>query len=238
MMLRSTLLALALSAPSPTVSDRDDVAELAAAADEAFQRGDIEAAREALLEALVLEPDNAKLIFGLAQAERFVGNCPRAVELFDRFLATDPEPDQAQAAVDKRAECTDEPPPQPQPSPPPPEATPAPQPAPMAPVPVDTRARPTGPALVGTGSALTIVGAVLVATAFSVAARAPNATTQGDYERQAGAVPGLAAAGWSSLGVGVGLAVTGAVVWGLDPRRRRRRMVWLRGGPPRLATAR
>jgi len=220
----SLLLSTSLANAKPEVSNRDSVQQLATTADQAFQKGDVKAARDALLEAIALEPDNMKLVFGLAQAERFLGNCERAVELFERFLRNDPEPEQERAALEKRAECTDAPPPQPEPPPPeasPPPAEPRPDPVPAPPPDPPTR-QVAGPVLVAVGAVLTIAGAALVATSFSRANRAPNEPTQEDYERFRDSSKPLAQAGWSTLGVGLGAAVSGGIVWGVQRSRGRR----------------
>ncbi len=215
------LLTLRLAAPGPEVSKRETVQALASQADEAFRRGDIEAARDALLEAIALEPDNMKLVFGLAQAERFLGNCERAVELYDRFLRSRPDETQKQAAIEKRAECTDEPPPPPTPEAlPPPSAAPEPQPTPQPEPPA--RPRVAGPILVGIGAAVAGGGAALVATAFIRADRAPDASTLDDYEGRRAGVRPLAGAGWAALGTGAAVAVAGGVVWGIQRKRGRR----------------
>jgi len=221
----SVLLSMRLVAPQQEVSDRETVQQLATKADDAFRRGDVAAARAALLEAIALEPDNMTLVFGLAQAERFLGNCERAVELYDRFLRSGPADAQAQAATEKRAECTDAPPPEPDPAPaqdvvPPPEPAPPTDPAPVTPPPAPTT-RPAGPVLVGVGAALTIAGAVLVATAFARAARAPDAATFDDYDRDRTSSRPLAIGGWTALGAGLSLAITGGVVWGVQRKRGR-----------------
>ncbi len=221
-MIRALLLAVSLAA-GPPVSDRESVQALAQKADAAFAAGDFAAAREALLEALALEPDNASLVYGLAQAERFLDNCPRAVELFDRFLLSDPPEVQARAARARRAECTDAPPPEParaaEPEPPPPRVV-APDPEPEPARPVD-RPIVAGPALVGVGTGVAIVGAALLGAAFGTAARAPDASTQDDYRARARRVEPLAAAGWTCLGVGVAVAIAGGIAWGVAKRRRR-----------------
>ena len=218
----SLLLSAGLAASGPAVSDRDTVQSLATRADEAFRRGDIEAARAALLEAIALEPDNMTLVFGLAQAERFLGNCERAVELFDRFLRSGPEDAQKDAAIEKRAECTDAPPPEPEPSaePPPPIVEPEPEPEPVPSQP-ETRRSIAGPVLVGAGAVVAIVGAALVTTAFVRANRAPDADTLDEYERLEGTVRPLAVGGWATLGAGVAVAVTGGVVWGIQRKNGR-----------------
>ena len=220
-MIRALLLAASL-AVGPSVSDRESVQALAQKADAAFAKGDFAAAREALLEALALEPDNASLVYGLAQAERFLDNCPRAVELFDRFLLTDPPEEQARAARARRAECTDAPPPEPervvQPEPPPPRVV---EPEPEPPPPRDDRPIRAGPALVGVGTGVAVIGAALIGAAFGTAARAPSASTQDEYRERAGRVTPLAAAGWTSLGVGLAVAIAGGIAWGVVKRRRR-----------------
>ncbi len=238
----SLLLSASLAVPNPDVSSRETVQALADKADAAFRRGDIEAARAALLEAIAVEPENMNLVFGLAQAERFLGNCDRAVELYDRFLRSGPAPEQADAAVAKRAECTDAPPPS---VPPPvveapslPEPQPEPQPTPQPDTDTDRPEQPrpwAGPVLVGVGAAVAIAGAAVVTAAFVSADRAPQAPDQGEYERRADRARPLAIGGWSTLGVGVGLAIAGGVVWGVQWKRGRSRVVWMVGGQPRVA---
>ncbi len=222
--LLSIVLATSLSATSSPVSSRDDVNALAATADDAFSRGDFEAARNALLEALALEPNNPPLLFGLAQAERFLDNCPRAIELYDAFLAASPTPSQAEAAREKRAQCVPEPPEPPPPIVEAPAGSEPTQPPPSKPG--RPRPHPAGPLLVGTGIILAAAGAGLLAASFSTARRAPDSATQGDYERRRRIVPGLAASGWSALGLGAAAIVTGGVVWGLRIGGDRVRMVW------------
>lgn len=220
----SVLISLQLLAPQQEVSDREAVQALATKADAAFRRGDVEAARDALLEALALEPDNMKLVFGLAQAERFLGNCDRAVELFDRFLRTESDEAQRQAAIAKRAECTDAPPPEPTPVAEPPPPVPEPEPPPPEPTPIREPAPErsiAGPVLVGVGAAVAIAGAALLVTAFVRADRAPDASTLDDYEQRKRSVRPLAGAGYGALGVGLGLGITGGVVWGIQRKRGR-----------------
>jgi len=161
-------------------------------------------------------------VFGLAQAERFLGNCDRAVELFDRFLRSEQDPAQRKAAISKRAECTDTPPPEPEPvlEPPPPVPTPEPTPPEPAPPPPPERSV-AGPVLVGVGAAVAIAGAALVVTAFVRADRAPNATTLDEYEQRRRTIRPLAGAGYGALGLGLGLAVSGGVVWGVQRKRGR-----------------
>jgi tetratricopeptide (TPR) repeat protein len=217
------VLAAAL-AFGPAVSERESVQALAQRADAAFAAGDFVAAREALLEALAVEPDNLSLVYGLAQAERFLDNCARAVELFDRFLLADPPEEQAKAAKAKRAECTDAPPPEPAAEPEPTPAIPPPSSAieREPPPPVVDRKPIAGPVLVGVGGAIAITGAALVGLAFGTAARAPDASTQDEYDARRGRVVPLAAAGWASLGVGVAVAIAGGIAWGIAKRRRSR----------------
>jgi hypothetical protein len=148
---------------------------------------------------------------------------PRAVELFDRFLLSDPPEEQAAAAKARRAECTDEPPPEPkraaERSPPPPRVI-EPEPEPEPPPPTRDRPRATGPALVGVGSGVAIIGAALVGASFGTAARAPDAMTQDEYRARARRVVPLAAAGWTSLAVGIAVAIAGGIAWGVAKRRR------------------
>ncbi len=222
---------LAPPSADPRVSEHDPVEALAQQADDAFGRGDFDRARTALLEALAIEPDNMMLVFGLAQAERFLGDCERAVELFDRFLRSGPSDAQATAAVAKRAECTDAPPPEPDaatssPVPPPPRP-----PVPTSPGPVvgsEPRRQVAGPVLVGVGSVVAGVGAALVGTAFVRARRAGSAATQDDHQDRSRSVDTLAPVGWAVLSSGVATAIAGGITWAVLRRRRGADMVWLR----------
>src|SRR5688500_1054556 len=96
------------------------------------------------------------LLFGEAQALRRAGDCKSAIEVFERYLASDPPDADEAAANEAMAACREivdasEPPP---PEPTPPEPTP-PEPArPSEPAPRRWYEDPAGGALVGIGGAL------------------------------------------------------------------------------------
>lgn len=229
-MLRALLsFALALGPRPAPVSEHERVQQLAVQAAEAFEREDYDAAARYLQQALEREPENPALLYGLAQARRGTNDCAEAIALYDRFLRTDPTPRQRADALEGRRKCgATSPPPSARPDPPPPD------PPPQSPTPaVDTppprlRSR-VGPALVGTGGGLVLVGGSMVGAAFAVAGRAPSAATQQDYEDRSARVRPLAVTGWSVLAVGVTVAVAGTITWILDRRRTDRARARRRG---------
>ena len=92
---------------------------------EAYERGDFEEVRRLLLEAYTLVP-NPQLLFALGQVELQLGNYRAAITYYEKFIATNPKPEQvalAQQAIGaariKLAEPEEpvEPPPPPPPPP-------------------------------------------------------------------------------------------------------------------------
>ena len=77
-----------------------------------YDAGDFAGAVAAFEEGYAVEP-RPTFLFAAAQAERRSGDCPRAIELYDRFLATSPSESQAEAARDQRARCEPSLPPEP-----------------------------------------------------------------------------------------------------------------------------
>jgi hypothetical protein len=76
----------------------------------AYERRDFAAASDAF--ARGYEIDAAPVfLYTRAQAVRYLGDCRLAVELYDRYLETDPPPSQRDAALQYRAKCSPESPP-------------------------------------------------------------------------------------------------------------------------------
>src|SRR5688572_23853936 len=123
-----------------------------AAASDAFARG--------------YEIDGAPVfLYTRAQALRYLGDCDLAVELYDRYLETDPPPSQRDAALGYRAKCEpDSPPPADEPTasmPPPPRVIEA----PAVQEPVDVRPvakRQLDVGLLATGVVVSVGGIALV----------------------------------------------------------------------------
>jgi tetratricopeptide (TPR) repeat protein len=100
---------------------------------EMFERGDYEGAKRELLRLYELVPD-AEFLFALGQAELNLGNYEAAIRYYEKFLESNPTPEQAALAQQaigaarlKLAEKPDKPdkPDDPPPPPPPPERPPA-----------------------------------------------------------------------------------------------------------------
>ncbi|MEM9462096.1 MAG: tetratricopeptide repeat protein [Myxococcota bacterium] len=208
------------------ISEAPSVQRLAQQAGKAFERGDYEQAAQRLQKALTLEPDNPALIYGLAQARRGMNDCAEAIALYDQFLGTGPSDRQRADALEGRAKCGATTPP-PDELPPPPEETtaqtePSPEPSRPPDEPRSSRPSPVGPALLGAGLGLGLVGGGLVAGAFGWARRAPSSPTQQGYLDRSSRVRPLATAGWSVAGAGISMAITGSILWIVQRSRARR----------------
>jgi len=73
----------------------------------AFQRGDYAAASRAFAAGYEIEKWNG-FLFAWAQSERVAGDCKKAVELYSRFIATDPEPAAREHALGWIRQCGSE----------------------------------------------------------------------------------------------------------------------------------
>ncbi|MEM9457758.1 MAG: tetratricopeptide repeat protein [Myxococcota bacterium] len=216
----------------PQISSNDAVQRLADAANDDFSRGDYVAAAVHLRQALELEPDNPPLLYGLAQVLRGLDRCDEAVVLYERFLATQPPEHQRDEATAALAKCgvsvpTPELEPEPEPQPAGPGVPPgksqersSTSDAPVERPPVAVR---WGRALTGVGGGMVGVGSIMVGVAYGLGRRARSAPTQQQFLEQSTRARGLVAAGWVTVGVGVGALVTGAVRWATARRRPRRR---------------
>lgn len=169
------------------------------------------------------ETGDPALLYGQAQALRRAGDCRAAIEVFERFVATEPPAADVEAAtsaieacreiLDEPAVPIDEPQPQPlEPAPTPKEAAPAPWYADRA-----------GGILVGVGAAIAVTGAGLFGGSYARLARAPS--SEAGYEDRRRDVRALWGSGLGLLATGGALIVAGAIRWGVVARKRTRSRV-------------
>ena len=202
-------------------------------AEEAFQAGRYHEAADAFGEAFAADPD-PKFVYAQAQAERLGGDCARAIELYDRFLALDPEPGPAEDARTNRERCRQDlertsPPPAPEP----------PQPRPKVVATVDDQAPPTprpwhrdplGGALVGSGLFVSALGTGLLVGGVTLDRSAPDAAVEGDFERDRGRAFAMHRAGIALTAIGAAIVVGGVVRWVVVAHRSRRARASARRG--------
>jgi tetratricopeptide (TPR) repeat protein len=210
----ATALLLLLAAPASPVER----------AEEAFEAGRYEDAADAFGEAFAADPD-PKFVYAQAQAERLGGDCARAIELYDRFLALDPEPGPAEDARTNRERCRQDlertsPPPAPDPPPPRPkvvtlvhdDAPPAPRP---------WHRDPLGGALVGSGLFVAALGTGLLVGGVTIDRSAADAAVEGDFERDRDRGLAMHRAGIALTAIGAAIVVGGVVRWIVVARRSR-----------------
>jgi len=120
-MTRARWLALAALLVA-TRADADTVEQHLARVRQLYDKGDFARARDELLAAYQLEP-RPDLLFALGQVELNLGHHDKAIDYYERFIATDPAPDQvalAQQAIGAaRARRAEKAPVAPPPRPPP-----------------------------------------------------------------------------------------------------------------------
>jgi tetratricopeptide (TPR) repeat protein len=91
-----------LAAPAPAVAGAaDDQLALGLAR---YEAGDFEGAMDAFDAGYAVDPRPA-FLFAAAQAARRSGDCRRAIDYYDRFLAGEPSQTQAEAAREQRDRC-------------------------------------------------------------------------------------------------------------------------------------
>ena len=206
-------VALRLAAPA-------DVAEVARDAFELAAEGRVGEARVRLAEAYD-ETKAPALLFVRGTFERDQDNCRLAIDYFERFLATEPpteDADRARTEIDACRELLDAAAPEPA-APAVAEPSPA---APSGPDPASPprrRASPWGPALVGTGATVALVGGGLWLGATLGRRNATDASTEGDYDARIRQLRGYHVAGIAVASVGVATAIAGGVVWIVTARR-------------------
>lgn len=99
----SLSLTIATVAPGGLLSDPAAQAKLGEAR-EAFERADYSAAAAAIEAAYLIEPAPG-LLYPWAQAERQAGECESAIDLYRRFIETNPEPELVEAARGNIGRC-------------------------------------------------------------------------------------------------------------------------------------
>lgn len=107
-LLAQSLLALLIaSGPSQGLLSDAKAMEHFQAAQAAFNEGDYAKASQQLEKAFLIEPADA-LLYPWAQAERFAGHCEVAIDLYEKFLATDPSENFRVAAQENLQRCQEE----------------------------------------------------------------------------------------------------------------------------------
>ncbi len=239
--------------PSPSPGEAGPSAEVTAKERvakglEFYQAGNYDAAIAEFKAAHAAAP-SPTILFPWAQAERLRGNCRDAIDLYQRFIDSDPPKKQVEAAAQNRQECVErlksadaaaaslvpgetgdtpaatvEPTPEPEgPAEPEPITTPPPQ-----------KSRPDGLGwgLVGGGVGLAVIGAVLVGAGSGREASAAQAPTYGEFDADKRGARALFVSGGVLVGVGLALAIGGAVRLALLKKRSGGASAWIgpRGG--------
>ncbi len=222
------LLVTLLVAPAPQLEDPEAI-QLFAEAKAAFDVRDWDMASKKLEQAYLIEP-KPHVLYPWAQAERSAGRCDTAIDLYQKFIDSEPPTRMADAARENIARCKEQ------------EAAP-----PERVEGTDDEAPPTteGGAEVGEGAdvkpgttehsvdpagiSLVAIGAVGLATSgalFGVAARQARLTetaqtnsTYLDMRKRAG---GLRSGGIAAAAIGGALVIVGAIRLGLVARNRKR----------------
>ncbi len=218
----------ASAAPPRKVLHNDAAREHFAAAKEAFERDDYAAAIPELKAAYAIEP-NPMLLYSWAQAERLNGNCKRAIELYGRFIDTEPAEESKQLAevniLECEAELGDGPPPPPPPANADDMTDPADPPDAVAedPVPEDEGEETAPPppkswkrdwvgwTLTGLGLATVGTGGVVFALGRRQAVEAPDAAMESAYLAEKDASRRKQRAGGIVAAVGGGVLVIGII---------------------------
>lgn len=178
-------------------------------ATDAHQAGDFETALVELQAAYALDPQ-PDLLYAMGQVHVKLGECEQAIDSYEQFLATNPDPDiatQAQQAIDT---CKAQLPP------PTPEPAPAPAVQPPPPPPPAPEARPfytdkIGDALVGGGVIALVIGGVEYASARGTLDDADAATTYAEHQELVDDAHGKRNIG-VAFGV-IGVAAIGVGIW-------------------------
>ncbi|MEM6295128.1 MAG: hypothetical protein AAGA54_27910 [Myxococcota bacterium] len=222
-LLASVLAVLCASSPVHAAGPADDE-EKGRAATLVEQGRHLEAARD--LEAEFERSGDPLFLFAAATARRRGGDCRGAIALYERFLESEPPPPTSDAAEagnaieecrsvigEARAE----------PEPPPPVLVVA----PSVDAPRDTAAVPEQPwtrdvlggALLGSGVAVAVGGAIVVGVGAALAR--PREESEAGFERREQSVRTLYAAGGSMLAAGGALLIGSIVRYAVVARRSR-----------------
>lgn len=239
----STAVLLALTLVfAPEKLLRDPQAQAAFdAAQKAFAAGDFATASDKLERAYMLEPE-PELLYPWAQAERNLDRCASAIDLYQKFIDSDPSERMVEAAKQNIARCEEtlaaaqpavepavEPEPETDTEPPPPRVEPQ----------VDDSRDdkpvgrdPAGGVLVGVGAAAAIVGVALVGVANKQAKGTAQAFHNSKYLEMREQATKLNRAGVAMLITGGVLVLAGVVRYGLLARKRKAddASAWWHGG--------
>lgn len=215
--------AAASAQPSAEVTAKDRVAKGL----EFYQAGNYDAAINEFKAAHAAAP-SPTILFPWAQAERLRGNCRDAIDLYQRFIDSGPPQKQVDAATQNRQECVEriqsadaaaaslvpgqtgdapatavEEPKAEEPEGP---VEPEPAPAPQKP-----RRDALGWGLLGGGLGLAVLGAGLLGGAAAKESQAAGAATYGEFDGDKRSARALWAGGGLLTGLGLALAIGGAV---------------------------
>ncbi len=221
---------LALAPGEPLLRDPEAKAAFDAA-QAAFEAEDFAEASKQLERAYMFEPE-PELLYPWAQAERNLGHCDSAVDLYEKFIDTGPSERMAELARQNIARCEEttaaeatpvEPEPAMDDEPPPPRVEPRSdtrietRPVPIKPVGRDV----AGGVLVGVGGAAAIVGAALLGTAARQAKQTYDVDDNATYLDMRARTVTLQRAGLAMLVTGGVLVVAAVVRYGVVARKRK-----------------
>lgn len=220
---------LSVVAPGSIVSD-PEAQRLVQEAQEAFVNEDFERSAELVEQAYLIEPEPA-LLYMWAQAERSRENCEVAIELYERFLDSDPPEKLAEYALDNISRCEEilaqAPPPVVVQEPPPVDEDPQPvetlEPEPQDDVepPRPWYLDPLGGGLAGGGIVGVAVGGALMGVARGRADDASSQELQSDYEDAKARASRLNGGGIAMLSIGGALLVGASVRYVLVAKQNR-----------------
>lgn len=222
---------LALAPGEPLLRDPDAKAAFDAA-QAAFEAEDFAEASKQLERAYMFEPE-PELLYPWAQAQRNLGNCESAVDLYQRFIDTGPSERMAGLARQNIARCEEttaqRPGAAPEPEPEVAAATDDEPPPPRVAPDIDAAPGSTKPVghdiaagvLVGVGGAAAIVGAALLGTAARQAKKTYDVDDNATYLDMRAQTVTLQRAGIGMLVTGGVLVVAGVIRYGVVAKRRK-----------------
>jgi tetratricopeptide (TPR) repeat protein len=191
-----------------------------------YEAGDFAGAMAAFDAGYAVEPRPA-FLFAAAQAARRSGDCRRAIDYYDRFLASDPSESQAEAAREQRDRCA--------------ETLPA-EPAPAARPRRRWYADPVTDGAVVGSAVLVVAGGAFALAANSAADDANAALTYDEHDAAARRMARHRL--WSAVGFGGGAVLGAVAVWRIirnpddrHPDGRDERAAWRVGAGPGLGLA-
>lgn len=212
-MIALALVAVLAAAPSNDAARR---------AEQHFAAGEYAEAIDALEEAYANEPDRA-FVFAMGSAWQALGDCDKAIEQYERFLATEPPTDQAERTRERIALC--------RPSKPPPPVIDAPAHVEASPVvmppPVEDRPEgqqwhrdPAGGVLLGVGLVALAGGTALEILGARRRVRADDAMDEDGFRSRLRQSNALQGAGIGLIATGGSLVVGAVIRYVLVQRRR------------------